>query len=126
MTTQSLLSISTKTKYIGRQHNADQESVFVFSYTVSITNNSSQDAQLLNRYWLITNGDGEKVEVKGPGVIGEQPIIKPNESFEYTSASMLKTEVGTMEGYYEFELPNGELYREPIPVFSLSTPNSLH
>jgi ApaG protein len=121
-----LLSINTKTKYIGRQHNADQESVFVFSYTVSIKNNSSQNAQLLNRYWLITNGDGEKVEVKGPGVIGEQPIIKPNESFEYTSASMLKTEVGTMEGYYEFELPNGDLHREPIPVFSLSTPNSLH
>jgi ApaG protein len=124
------LGISAQTKFIGRQepgiNSADKHPVYVFSYTIKINNNLSQAAQLKSRYWLITNGDGETVEVEGEGVVGEQPIIQPNESFEYTSASMLKTEVGTMEGYYEFELADGEFHREPIPVFSLSKPNSLH
>ncbi|MBF7075082.1 Co2+/Mg2+ efflux protein ApaG [Glaciecola sp. MH2013] len=123
---EALLKITTSTQFIGKQNNADLESVFVFSYTVTITNLSQQTAQLKNRYWLITNGDGEKVEVKGPGVIGEQPFIKPNLSFEYTSASMLKTQVGTMEGYYEFEMADGQLHREAIPVFTLAIPNSVH
>jgi ApaG protein len=123
---QARLEISTSTQFIGKQQNADQESVFVFSYTVTIKNVSQQKATLRNRYWLITNGDGEKVEVEGPGVVGEQPLIQPDASFEYTSASMLKTQVGTMEGYYEFELESGELYKEPIPVFTLAIPNSVH
>lgn len=123
---QPLLEISTTTQFIGKQKNADEESVFVFSYTVKITNVSEQPAQLKNRYWLITNGDGEKVEVEGPGVVGEQPLIEPELSFEYTSASMLKTQVGTMEGYYEFELADGNVHREPIPVFTLAIPNSVH
>jgi ApaG protein len=123
---QARLEISTSTQFIGKQQNADQESVFVFSYTVTIKNVSQQKATLKNRYWLITNGDGEKVEVEGPGVVGEQPLIQPDASFEYTSASMLKTQVGTMEGYYEFELESGELYKEPIPVFTLAIPNSVH
>jgi ApaG protein len=120
------LEISTKTTFIGLQDTGDETPIYVFSYTVSINNNLSQPAQLKNRYWLITNGDGEKVEVQGEGVVGEQPIIQPNESFEYTSASMIKTEVGTMEGYYEFEFADGQLHREPIPVFNLSKPNSIH
>lgn len=120
------LSINTKTKYIGIQNRADNTSVFVFSYTVTISNNLTQPAQLKSRYWLITNGDGEKVEVQGEGVVGEQPVIQPNESYQYTSASMLKTEVGSMEGYYEFELADGSTHREPIPIFNLSKPNSLH
>jgi ApaG protein len=123
---QARLEISTSTQFIGKQQNADQESVFVFSYTVTIKNVGQQKATLKNRYWLITNGDGEKVEVEGSGVVGEQPLIQPDASFEYTSASMLKTQVGTMEGYYEFELENGELYKEPIPVFTLAIPNSVH
>ncbi|MFQ3207120.1 MAG: ApaG protein [Glaciecola sp.] len=120
------LGISTKTRFIGLQDSGDKTPVYVFSYTVTINNNLSQQAQLKNRYWLITNGDGEKVEVQGEGVVGEQPIIQPNESFEYTSASMIKTEVGTMEGYYEFEFADGQFHREPIPVFNLSKPNSIH
>jgi ApaG protein len=120
------LNISTKTRFIGLQDNGDKSPVYVFSYTVTINNNLSQQAQLKNRYWLITNGNGEKLEVHGEGVVGEQPVIQPNESFEYTSASMLKTEVGTMEGYYEFEFADGQCHREPIPVFNLSKPNSIH
>ena len=111
---------------MGVKDSGDNTPVFVFSYTVTISNNLTQPAQLLSRYWLITNGDGERVEVEGEGVVGEQPIIQPNESYEYTSASMIKTAVGTMEGYYDFELADGQTYRESIPVFNLSRPNSLH
>jgi ApaG protein len=126
----SLLDISTKIKFIGLQESSnisgDTQPVYVFSYTIKINNTLPQAAQLKSRYWLITNGDGETAEVEGEGVVGEQPIIQPNESYEYTSASMLKTEVGTMEGYYIFELADGNIHREPIPVFNLSKPNSLH
>lgn len=120
------LIISTKTNFMGVKDSGDNTPVYVFSYTVTISNNLAQPAQLLSRYWLITNGDGERVEVEGEGVVGEQPIIQPNESYEYTSASMIKTAVGTMEGYYDFELADGQAYRESIPVFNLSKPNSLH
>lgn len=123
---QTSLTINTQTKFIGLKEGGGYDPVYVFSYTVTISNNLEQSATLRSRYWLITNGNGEKSEVKGKGVIGEQPIIQPNASYEYTSASMLKTEVGTMEGYYEFELADGTLHREPIPVFNLSKPHSLH
>jgi ApaG protein len=98
----------------------------VFSYKVTIQNLGSDSVQLRRRYWLVTNGDGEKVEVAGDGVVGQQPLIEPQQSFDYTSASMLKTPVGTMEGYYEFELPDGSTERAAIPIFSLAIPNSLH
>jgi ApaG protein len=123
---QTPLTINTQTKFIGVKEGGGQDPVYVFSYTVTISNNLEQSATLRNRYWLITNGNGEKSEVKGEGVIGEQPVIQPNASYKYTSASMLKTEVGAMQGYYEFELADGTLHREPIPVFNLSKPNSLH
>lgn len=130
----TMIDISTQTRFIGLQEagnrssgkNIDSAPVYVFSYTVKISNKLTQAAQLKSRYWLITNGDGETVEVEGEGVVGEQPIIEPNGSFEYTSASMLKTAVGTMQGYYEFEFADGQIHREPIPVFNLSKPNSLH
>lgn len=120
------LNIITKTNFVGLKYGGDNTPVYVFSYTITISNRLAQPAQLLSRYWLITNGDGEQVEVKGEGVVGEQPIIQVNESYEYTSASLIKTPVGTMEGYYDFELADGQSYRELIPVFNLSKPNSLH
>ncbi|GLR72698.1 protein ApaG [Agaribacter marinus] len=120
------ISVAVKSKFIGKQDQGNKEQVFVFSYTVSITNNSEQDMTLKSRYWLITNGDGEKVEVQGEGVVGEQPTIKPKDTFSYSSASMLKTKVGTMEGFYDFSLPDNSEYRATIPVFSLAVPNSLH
>jgi ApaG protein len=129
------VKIDVTSKYLGKQDKPKNTQVFVFSYTVNITNNSAKAVKLLSRYWLITNGDGEKVEVQGDGVVGEQPIIEPNQTYSYTSASMLKTEVGTMEGYYRFEditqeaNPETQIvpaFNAPIPVFSLAVPNSLH
>ncbi len=118
--------IEVSTKYIGRQEKPKETNVFVFSYTVNITNISNKALRLLSRYWLITNGDGEKVEIQGEGVVGEQPTIAPQQTFSYTSASMLKTEVGTMEGFYKFVSDDNEEIKAPIPVFSLAVPNSLH
>lgn len=120
------INIHVETQFIGRQTQENNHSAFVFSYKVTIQNNSNINVQLLRRFWLVTNGDGEKVEVAGDGVIGKQPVIGPQESFEYTSASLLKTPVGTMEGYYEFELEDGSVDRATIPVFSLAIPHSVH
>ena len=120
------VKIEVSTKYLGKQQKSQQGDVYVFSYTVNITNTSEKALKLLSRYWLITNGNGEKVEVKGEGVIGEQPIIQPNQTYSYTSASMLKTEVGTMEGFYYFEDGQQTQLKAPIPVFSLVVPNSVH
>jgi ApaG protein len=119
------IQIDVVTKYIGKQKKAEQE-VFVFSYTVSITNRSKAPMTLRSRYWLITNGNGEKTEVSGEGVIGEQPTIEPQQTYQYTSASVLKTEVGSMQGHYNFELEDNSMYRAVIPIFSLAVPNALH
>jgi ApaG protein len=120
------IQIEVTSKYLGKQNQPEKTQVFVFSYTVNITNTSEQSVKLLSRYWLITNGNAEKVEVEGDGVRGEQPIIEPNQTYSYTSASMLKTEVGTMEGFYQFESVGQANFKAPIPVFSLAVPNSLH
>ena len=120
------IQIDVTTKYLGKQEQAKNPQMFVFSYTVNITNTGSEDVTLLSRYWLITNGDGEKVEVQGDGVIGEQPVIAPQQTYSYTSASMLKTAVGTMEGFYKFRANTQEDFEAPIPVFGLAVPNSLH
>lgn len=123
---QQAIKISVTTKYLGIREQSENEDVYVFSYTVDIHNVSEQSLQLMSRYWLITNGDGEKVEIHGDGVVGEQPVIAPNETFSYTSASMLKTSVGTMEGFYYFSDNTESEVKIPIPVFSLVVPNSLH
>lgn len=120
------VQINVTTKYLGRQDQAKNTQAYVFSYTVNITNTCDEDVKLISRYWLITNGDGEKIEVEGDGVVGEQPIIAPNQTYSYTSASMLKTAVGTMEGFYYFESAKQVGFKAPIPVFSLAVPNSLH
>jgi ApaG protein len=120
------IQIEVTSKYIGKQDEGSKPQMYVFSYTVNITNTGSENVKLLSRYWLITNGDGEKVEVQGDGVIGEQPVIAPNQTYSYTSASMLKTAIGSMQGHYNFQANDQDSFKAPIPVFSLAVPNSLH
>lgn len=96
---------------------------YVFAYTITIANHGGPRAQLLNRYWLITDGDGQQKEVRGPGVVGNQPHIGPGEAFRYTSACVLETEVGVMQGHYEFVDGEGESFDVPIDAFSLAAPN---
>ena len=99
---------------------------FVFAYTITIANRGDEPAQLLNRYWLITNGDGKREEVRGPGVVGNQPRIAPGQAFRYTSACVLETAVGSMQGHYEFATDAGERFEVPIATFSLAVPGSVH
>ena len=99
---------------------------YVFSYTVTIRNEGEQPAKLLTRHWVITDGDGQVQEVRGDGVIGEQPHLKPGEGFQYTSGTFMNTPVGTMQGSYQMVADDGEKFDAEIPSFTLSVPNVLH
>jgi len=99
---------------------------FVFAYTVKITNVGTQPAKLLSRHWVITDGQSNIQEVRGMGVVGEQPVIAPGATFEYTSGSSLETSVGTMHGTYQMVAEDGTKFDAPIPTFTLSVPRVLH
>jgi ApaG protein len=99
---------------------------FVFSYTVRIGNEGTQAAQLDNRHWLITDGTGRIAEVRGPGVVGEHPQLRPGEHFEYTSSCVLETSRGEMRGSYEMRRPNGRVFDAAIAPFTLAVPHSLN
>ncbi|MBW7859367.1 MAG: Co2+/Mg2+ efflux protein ApaG [Leptonema sp. (in: Bacteria)] len=97
-----------------------EENRYFFSYTIEITNERLQPVQLISRYWLIINADGESQEVSGPGVVGKTPLIQPNESFVYTSFCPLNTSWGTMEGKYTMNDSDGNLFEVVIPRFVLA------
>ena len=116
-------SINVDVRYIEGESDPEK-SRFVFAYTITIENRGSTAAQLMSRYWRITNADGEIQEVTGAGVVGKQPVIEPGTAFRYTSAAVLETPVGSMEGHYDFA--GDRLFTVPIPAFSLSQPNMVH
>ncbi|MFA3792980.1 Co2+/Mg2+ efflux protein ApaG [Aliiglaciecola sp. SL4] len=120
------ICIDVQTQYLEDRF-PESEEKYAFAYKITITNNSQGEVTLLNRYWLITDGNGDKSEVSGKGVVGEQPLIKPGESFQYTSGAILDTPVGTMQGHYEFSCDkNDELLKVPIEVFRLADTNVLN
>ena len=100
------------------------ENRYVWGYRVTIANNSDAQVQLLSRYWRITDGLGRVEEVRGPGVVGEQPELAPGDSFQYTSGCPLTTSSGIMVGSYTMRGPRGELFEIEIPAFSLDLPDS--
>jgi ApaG protein len=108
----------------GRSNPQSQE--WFFLYTITISNEGQETVQLLSRHWIITNGSGAVDEVKGDGVVGEQPILAPHESFTYTSGCPLKTPFGTMEGTYEMVSRGGERFAIKIAPFTLSEPYTVH
>ena len=99
---------------------------FVFEYIITITNNGSEVVQLRSRHWIITDGLGEVEEVKGPGVVGEQPVLSPGEGFRYTSGAVLPTERGTMHGTYQMHRADGAQFDVKIAPFLLERPHSLN
>ena len=99
---------------------------YVFSYTVSIQNIGSRTAQLLARHWVITDALGKVQEVRGQGVVGEQPVLEPGQSFEYTSGAVIETPLGTMTGSYQMVGIDGQAFDAEIPPFRLAVPNALH
>ncbi len=103
-----------------------RENHFHFAYHITISNTGTETAQLISRHWIITDADGDVQEVQGPGVVGEQPILEPGASFDYTSFCPLKTNVGTMEGTYQMLRANGEAFDARIAPFTLAVPNALN
>ena len=99
---------------------------YVFAYTVKIANEGEKPAQLKSRHWIITDGDGRVEEVRGPGVIGQQPYLAPGDQFEYTSGCVLTTPRGEMRGTYEMHRPDGSSFEAAIAPFALSLPYSLN
>ena len=119
------ISVSPRAFYIAEQSNADAGR-YAFAYTITITNTGAMPAQLISRHWIITDANNLVQEVKGQGVVGAQPKLKPGESFEYTSGSMLATPVGTMRGSYQMVADDGTRFDATIPEFTLSAPRVLH
>ncbi|MEM7583816.1 MAG: Co2+/Mg2+ efflux protein ApaG [Acidobacteriota bacterium] len=103
-----------------------QESLWFFLYTVTIRNESTETVQLISRHWVITDETQNVEEVKGPGVVGEQPLLAPNESFRYTSGCPLKTSTGTMHGSYQMQTQGGETFDAEIAPFTLSQPYTVN
>ncbi|MBB3227664.1 ApaG protein [Luteibacter sp. Sphag1AF] len=99
---------------------------YVFAYTITLRNAGSEGAQLMTRHWVITDANGKVEEVRGEGVVGEQPWMRPGETFEYTSGAVLETAVGTMQGSYSMLADDGTRFDAPIPAFVLSIPRTLH
>lgn len=99
---------------------------YVFAYTIRIANEGSTTAQLRSRHWIITHGNGKVEEVRGPGVVGQQPVLKPGEHFEYTSGCVLETPRGTMRGTYQMHTPDGRVFDAEVASFQLAMPHSLN
>lgn len=118
-------TVTVDTSYIKDQSDEEQNR-YVFSYTVTIINTGSVAAQLISRHWIITDASNSVQEVRGLGVVGEQPLLKPGEQFEYTSGTVLATPVGTMRGSYHMTAEDGEQFDSEIPPFTLAMPRVLH
>lgn len=119
------IHVSVVSRYLPDQSEPEQ-SRFAFSYTVTITNRGSLTAQLLSRHWIITNGDGQVQEVRGSGVIGQQPHIEPGETYTYSSGTLMTTKVGIMQGSYNMIAQDGHPFSTIIAPFRLAVPGALH
>jgi ApaG protein len=119
------IDVGVETTYVDDQSDPAADR-YVFAYTITISNTGSTAAKLINRHWLITDANGKTQEVRGEGVVGEQPYLRPGEVFRYTSGTVIETPVGTMEGEYEMRADDGRSFMAPIDRFSLAVPRVLH
>jgi ApaG protein len=119
------VKVAVQVRYLADQSD-EADNRHVFAYTITLTNDGEHSVQLLSRHWIITDANAHVQEVKGKGVVGEQPVIKPGQSFEYTSGTVLATQVGTMSGSYQMQVVDGAEFSVPIPQFVLSVPRVLH
>lgn len=121
----STIEISVQTQYLQDQSDPANQR-YAFSYTIGIENLGKESVKLLSRHWLITDDNNKVEEVRGPGVVGLQPMIHPGQKFVYSSGAVLTTQFGTMQGSYEMLKPDGSRFDVPIPAFLLSRPHSVH
>jgi ApaG protein len=117
--------VTVEPHYIEKE-SIPEEGRYVFAYTITISNLGTVAATLRSRHWLITDANGDQQEVRGAGVVGEEPCIEPRTGFRYTSAAVIATAVGTMQGSYQFETEQGGFFDVPIEVFTLQVPNVVH
>lgn len=118
------IRVSVRARY-SEQNSDPQARQWVFLYTITIANESNAKVQLLERHWIITDANGDVEEVKGPGVVGKQPILEPGQSFEYTSACPLKTPFGSMHGTYQMLGPHNETFDVEVKGFALRLPGTM-
>ena len=119
------ITVAPKVTWLADQSDPDKNH-FVFAYTITVTNTGDVTAQLVSRHWIITDAEHRVQEVKGQGVVGKQPVLRPGESFEYTSGASIPTPVGTMRGTYHMLAEDGLAFDAPIAPFTLSIPRTLH
>ncbi len=119
------VSVEARSRYLEAQSQPESDR-FVFAYTITIRNEGSISARLLSRHWIITDANGRIREVRGDGVIGEQPHLRPGESYRYTSGSLLETPVGSMRGSYQMLADDGHEFDAEIRAFTLARPGVLH
>ena len=119
------ITVAAEAAYLADQSDPSRNQ-YAFAYTITVTNTGSVPAKLISRHWIITDSEHRVQEVKGLGVVGEQPLLKPGESFEYTSGTHLATPVGTMRGTYQMVAEDGRAFDATIPPFTLSVPRVLH
>ena len=119
------IRVSVDTSYLPDQSNP-KDHRYVFSYTITIRNEGSVPARLLARHWIITDSNGKVQEVRGEGVVGEKPHLKPGQGFRYSSGAVLETPVGAMQGSYQMVADDGEQFDAPISPFRLAMPGMLH
>ncbi len=122
---QHKIQVDVETTYISEQSMPEKQR-FVFAYTITIQNLGDTAARLLTRHWIITDANGKTQEVRGEGVVGEQPYLMPGEGFQYTSGTLLETSFGSMQGSYQMLADDGTRFDAMIPSFTLSVPYTLH
>ncbi len=119
------VDVSVETRFLAEQSQPEQNR-FAFAYTITVQNNGELPAKLLSRHWVITDGDGRVEEVRGDGVVGQQPLIQPGQSHTYTSGTVMTTKVGNMQGTYQMLAEDGERFDAVIAPFRLAVPGALH
>ena len=123
--TKHAISVYARAAFVPDKSDASRQR-FVFAYRITITNTGTVASQLMSRHWIITDANGHVEEVRGDGVIGEQPLLQPNESFEYTSGTAIATPVGSMRGSYQMVAMDGVEFEASIPELTLAVPRTLH
>ena len=119
------VAIKVNTQYLRQQSDPSRKS-FAFAYTITITNHREESVRLLSRHWIITDQNNRVQEVEGPGVVGQQPLIQPGQSFQFSSGAVIETETGDMRGSYTMVSDSGDKFEAPIPLFILAVPHMLH
>ena len=125
MPTSPPIRIEVVTAFL-KEQSAPEDGRYAFSYTITLRNDGEQPAKLMSRHWIITDANGKVEEVRGDGVVGEQPLLNPGQGFRYSSGAVLDTPVGTRQGSYRMRAADGQQFEAPIPTFRLAVPGLLH